>query len=166
MPLELSFGRGPLSRQNPLPVSADLHVFAAALTLDTAAYVAGDTLADALEVPMPTGWNQLAILHDVFVMDEDDQGQAFDILVFDKRVTTSAKNAVWNTSDADLRSCLAIVRVTSGDWVDLGGNRIASVANLGRFLAFNGSSILIYTVSQGTGTYTAAGLRLKLGFLR
>lgn len=169
MPIGLQVGNDPRNcdRDHPFPVSSDAYVFTGALALDTNAYAAGDTLADALLVTMPEGWNNLAILHDLFVLDEDDQGIAFDVLLFDRRVTTSAKNAAWNTSDADMRNCLAVVRVTSSDYIDLGSNRVASISNLARFLEVPANGPLyVYTVSQGSGTYTAAGLRLKLGFLR
>lgn len=159
-------GKRSVSRRNPVPVASDAFLHTAILTLDTAAYAAGDTLADEVEIPLPAGWDGLAILHDIFVLDEDDQGIAFDCLFFDRRVTTSAKNAAWNTTDSLMRACLAIVRVSSSDYVDLGGNRVASLSNLARFLQAPSGSLFLYTVSQGAPTYSVNGLRIKLGFLR
>ena len=150
----------------PLPVYSESHVFEGPLTLDTAAYVAGDTLADLVKIQLPEHWT-VAILQNVYVLDEDDQGQGFDLLFFDAGPVISAKNAVWNTSDADMRSCKGFARVAAGDYVDLGGNRVADIANLSRLLPLPASRMLwVATISQGTGTYTAAGLRIKLGFLR
>ena len=155
-----------VGRHWPMPVFSESHIHEETLTLDTSgAYAAGDTLADLFSVPMPA-W-PVAILHEVYVLDEDDQGAAFDLLFFLTKPTVSNKNAAWNTTDAEMRSCRGYARITSGDWVDLSVNRVAEVSNLARFIPVPATRLLwVGTVSQGAGTYTANGLRVKLGFMR
>jgi len=143
------------------------YVFSSALTLDTSQYAAGDTLGDLLEVTnVVRRAGERAVLQSVFVIDKSDQGAAFDLVLFDRSVTLSAKNAAWNTSDDDMAFAQALVRVTGSDYVDLGGNRIAQLGELRRGVKPNATSLYLGTVSQGTGTYAAAGLLVVLTFLR
>ena len=166
MSTELKLENRPVSHAWPVPVYAESFVQEQQLILDTATYAAGDTLADLFPVVFPESW-KVAIFHEVFVLDEDDQGIAFDLLFFRAKPTISAKNAVWTTADAEMRSCIGYARVTSGDYVDLGANRVAEISNLARFFPIPATGLLwVGTVSQGAGTYTAAGVRVKLGFLR
>lgn len=145
-----------------------MRVFTSALTLDTAQYAAGDTLGDLLEVTkVVQRAGDSAILQSVSVIDVDDQGAGLDLVLFDRSVTLSAKNAVWNTSDADMLFAQGLIRVAAADFIDLGGNRIATKPLLGLGVKPNsGTSLYLGTLSQGTGTYTAAGLVVVLSFLR
>ena len=147
---------------------ARYRLFESDLTLDTAAYADGDVLSDLLTVTTVVrvaGYH--AVLKSVVVIDDDDQGIAFDILFFNASVTLAAKNAAWATSDADMAKCQGQIQVVSGDYVDLGGNRIACPSMAGREFVVkpaSGTSIYVATRSRGAGTYTAAGIRLILGF--
>jgi hypothetical protein len=137
-------------------------IFSADLTLDTSAYAVGDVLADQLTITnavlSSAGTGRILA---VTVIDIDDQGQPFDIIVFNQTTTVGTKNAAWAVSDAAMLNALGIIKIESADYTDLGSNRIATVQGLSIGIQpSSGTSIFIGTISRGTGTYTAAGLRL------
>lgn len=155
-----------------LLVGGDTGVVVQDLTVDTAAYVAGDSLMDledfasALSSDGGTG-----ILQEFTLLDSGDQGSAIDLLFFSKTLTVTAKNAAWAVSDADMDACIGIVSIAAADWVDLGSNRIVTKSNISLGLFNNdtapGKSIYVAAVCQGTPTFAAASdLRLKLTILR
>lgn len=149
-------------------LKGSVNVVPMTLLLDTAIYAAGDVLSDtailAGVAPVPGGSTQLRSIE---VLDEDDQGIAFDIVFLDSNVSLGPFNAAPAIADAGARSILGIVSVATGDYVDLGGCRVATLKNIGLVLKVlaNSSDLYIATITRGgTPTYTAAGLKLKLGF--
>lgn len=137
------------------------------LTLDTNAYTAGDVLAATQLVENAVrDKNQIDTLESLVVIDEDDQGAAFDIYFFSANSALGTENAAPNISDADARNLLAIVSVGTGDYKDVGGAKVAFFRDLGILLkpATDTTNIYVGVVNgAGTPTYTAAGLKLRLG---
>lgn len=138
------------------------------LLTDTAIYAAGDVLSDtailAGVAPAPGG---SVVLRSVEVLDEDDQGVAFDIVFFDTLTSLGTFNAAPSIADAGARGILGIVSVPAANYIDLGGARVATVLNIGLVLkaAAASSDLYVATITRGgTPTYTAAGLKLKFGF--
>lgn len=148
--------------------SSGLAVLEVTLSLDTAAYADGDVLADTQTVTnafkIPGG---RMILQSVTVLDEDDQGQAFDLIFLDTNNSLGTENAAVSITDANARRIFGRVSIAAGDYYDLVANRIATVTNIGLVLAAaTGSrSLFLGAVSRGTGTYTASGIKLKLGVM-
>jgi hypothetical protein len=145
------------------------YVFDVTAALDTNAYADGDSMnagspGALLEV---TGFvpetGVTRVLNSVVVNDKDDQGIGFEIFFFDRAVTLPNTNAAWNVSDADMSYCQGYVPVATADFDDLGGNRIAVIKNLGLPLRPNATSLFIALRSRGAGTYSAAGVTMKLG---
>lgn len=138
------------------------------LTTDTAAYASGDLIADTQVV---TGAMRLAggtaLLHSVSVLDEDDQGVAFDVIFLQNSTSLGTENGAPNISDANARSnVLCKVAIAAADYTDLGGFKFATVGNLNRLLkAASGSKDIYVAVvnSTGTPTYSATGLKLRIG---
>lgn len=139
------------------------------LTLDTNAYQSGDVMADtqvvtgAMRVTDGTG-----TLESIVVFDEDDAGAAFDLVFFSANRSLGTENSAPNISDTNARDILGIVSIASADFVDLGGVRIANKAKIGMpVMAASGTAnIYVGAISRGTPTYTAAGVRLRLGFIQ
>lgn len=139
------------------------------LSLDTSAYADGDVLAatqeitDAVRVAAGT-----AVWHSLIVLDKDDQGEALDIVLLRTNVSIGTENAAVSVSDADADEILGIVEIASGDWVDLINSQHITKGNLGIDVdaAAAATSLFVAAISRGTGTYTASGITLKLGFLR
>jgi hypothetical protein len=137
------------------------------LSLDTSAYASGDLLADTQAV---TGYTTVvgttSYLQSLTVIDEDDQKVAFTVVFLSSNVSLGTENAAPSISDANGREILGTVSVGTADYVDLGGVSVASIKNIG--LTLNGPTGLWVAVvnSTGTPTYTASGVRLRLGFVR
>lgn len=139
----------------------------ATMSLDTAIYAAGDVLADTQEI---TNFfrvkNVASLLKSVAVIDEDDQGAAFDIYFFDANVSLGTENAAPNISDANGRSFLGLVSIATGDYKDVGGVRHANIKNIDEILKgpLDSTSVFVGIVNgAGTPTYSAAGIKLRFG---
>ena len=72
------------------------------LSLDTSAYANNDLLADTQElanaVKVNDGWGTIESLT---VIDQDDQGQVFDVWILDANVTFGTENSAPSISDAN-----------------------------------------------------------------
>lgn len=137
------------------------------LSLDTSIYASGDVMADTQVV---TGAMRVAdgtgTLSSIVVFDEDDQGIAFDLVFFSANRALGTENSAPNISDANARDVLGIVSIAGGDFIDLGGVKIANKVNVGLPVrpATGTADIYVGAITRGTPTYTASGVRLRLGF--
>lgn len=152
-------------------VTAGLTTFVdVTLSLDTSAYASGDVLADTQVVTNATRVADLGgIIHSVEVIDQDDQGAAFDIYFLDSNVSMGTENSAPNISDANAAKIMARVQVGTGDYYDLGGVKIADMTGLGRIVKpASGTRNIYVAVVNGTGTptYTASGIILRIGILQ
>lgn len=136
------------------------------LSLDTNIYASGDVLADTQEitacVPTPGG---RVVVQSIVLNDKDDQGQALDLVFLKTAASIGTENSAVSVSDTNADQILGIVSVASDDWIDLGGCRVATKANIGLVAeAGPGStSVFVAAISRGTGTYTASGITLSVG---
>ena len=137
-------------------------------SLDTSAYASGEVLADTQVITdAMLDKNVPMKLESILLLDEDDQGVAFDIYLFDSLVSLGTENGVVSITDANMRSCLGIISVATADWKDLGGSRVANIKNIGLVVkAATDSRDLYVGIVNGTGTptFTASGLKAKLAF--
>lgn len=138
------------------------------LSLDTNIYADGDVLAatqvvsNAFRIDDQTG-----MLASVAVIDEDDQKAAFDLYFLSADVSMGTENSAPNISDANARNYCGHVAISVGDYKDLGGVSVAVLygINLPIKPISGTNDIAIAAISRGTGTYTASGLKLRLGIL-
>ena len=151
-------------------IGRDVELVSVTLSLDTSQYGNGEVLADtqaisgAVRVPGGT-----AILQSLTVVDQDDQGQAFDVYVLGADVTMGTENGNPAISDANALNIQAMVPIAAADYRDLGGAKVAQINNIGGVVrAAAGVTTLYVAVVNGTGTptYTASGVKLIFGFLR
>lgn len=139
------------------------------LTLDTLALASGDVASDTAEV---AGAVRVAggrsMLQSLILVDEDDQGIAIDLHFFSTNVSLGTKNSAPNISDANARNHLGVVSVAAADFKDLGGVRVATIRNIGLMLeaAASATSVYVSAIAQGSPTYTANGLKLRLGIVQ
>lgn len=139
------------------------------LSLDTSAYASGDLLADT---QVASGFfdsvDGTAILQSLTVIDEDDQKVAFYVYFLSSNVTMGTENAAPSISDANARNILGFVSVGTSDYQDLGGVSVANIRNIGLPLKAAAGTLDLYVAvvnSTGTPTYTASGVKLRLGAL-
>lgn len=150
-------------------VGANDDVIDVTLSLDTSAYADGDVLADTQSMANVARVNAgTVILESVTVIDEDDQGMGLTLVFLDSNNALGTENSAPNISDANARQILGFVKITTSDYIDLTGVRIACVRGVGLEMkaAAGVTTMYVGAISNGTGTYTASGLKLKLGFLR
>lgn len=144
-------------------------VFDVTLSLDTSAYASGDLLADTqvltslFRVSDGTG-----VLQSIQIIDQDDQKSAFDIYYLSANNTMGTENSAPSISDANATAVLGPFSITVADYKDLGGVSVAWISNIGQPIsAGSGTANGYIAVVNGTGTptYTASGIKLRLGVL-
>lgn len=142
-------------------------ILSVTLTTDTLVYASGDVLADTqLVLANLFKPGQEAVLDSISIEDDDDQGIAFDLVFLKSNTPLGTENAAPNISDANFAlAVIGQVVIAAGDFVDYGGVRQANKYNLGIPLQLTpiAKDLYIGAISRGAGTYTANGLKLKLG---
>jgi len=137
------------------------------LSLDAGnVYADGDVLAATQELEnVDIGMAVCGLIQSILVLDVDDQAQAFDLVFLDSNVALGTENAAVSISDANAAKIVGVVEIATGDYVDLAGSQIAHKENLGiQFKCASGeTSLWVGAISRGTGTYTASGIKLKIG---
>lgn len=140
------------------------------LSLDTNAYAEGDVLADRQEITnvLPGGVD-CGVIQSVTLLDEDDNGRAIELIFLDSDVTIGTENSAVSITDANARKIVGRLNIAATDYSDLINSQFAQIRNVGiQFQLASGSTSLwvaaVYRDETGD-TYTAAGIRLKLGIL-
>ncbi|MER8811472.1 hypothetical protein [Mesorhizobium sp. M0965] len=141
------------------------------LSLDTAIYSSGDVLADtqiianAMRVNNGTG-----VLQSITVIDQDDQRAALNIFLLSANVSMGVENAAPSITDVNATELLGPpIAIAIADYFDLGGVSMAGKDGIGKVVKpAAGTRDLYIAVVNGPGspTYTAAGIKLRLGFLQ
>lgn len=165
---------------NPVEINGLGDVLDFTPVLDTSQYADGDVLFITQILPKAVRFNTEIItgndqrkgcrawLTGVTVLDEDDQGAAFDLLFLDTNVSIGTINQAVSITDANARKILGRLPIGSGDYYDLGGCRFADVApplpmllKAAPPVGQANRDLWVAGVSRGTGTYTASGMKLK-----
>lgn len=109
------------------------------------------------------------IITNLVIHDEDDLGGACQILFLSTSQSIGTEQSAGgpNISDANARVIQGIIGVTASDYVDLGGNRVATLRNVNLLAAASSGSSDFYvaTIINTAGTYTSSGVRLDIGVL-
>lgn len=135
--------------------------------MDTSIYASGDVLADTFAVTnIGRTKNFGGTIETLVLIDEDDQGAAMTVLFFGANVSLGTVNGAPSISDANARNFIGKVTVATTDWLDLGGVRVAYFNLLGMIYRPATDTQNIYAAilnGTGTPTYTASGLKLRIG---
>ena len=152
----------------PLAVGGHSVVKEVTLSLDTNQYASGDVLAATQEIASALRLSGgSGVLHSVVVLDKDDQGEALDLVFLSANGAIGTENAAVSVSDAVADTIIGVVEVAAGDFVDLVNSQIAVKTSLGMVIEVaSGTSLYVAAISRGTGTYTAAGVTLKVGIIQ
>ena len=142
-------------------------------TLDTNAYADEDILFEETELANAVFQGGTSTLQSITVIDDDDNGAAFDIYILDQDTDVGNANAAEGLSDAKLDNVLTIVSIVAGDYTDLANGQIAvksfGDSGTGVKLAPSSStatSLYAFGIEQEAATYSADGLTIKLGIQR
>jgi len=159
----------PVTATAGLPVLAGMPDDSITITCScsTDAYADGDVLFATQEIANAVRANgQSCILQSVHVVDIDDQGVEMDLIFFNANTSLGTENSAPDIDDTEVLTTLGIVNVP--DWIDLGGNRVATVTGIGLVLKAGAdtTSLWVAGITRGTPTHTENGLQVTFGFLR
>lgn len=145
-----------------------INVVGATPIMDTSAYASADLLFDPIELVSAfrvPGGN--AIIDSVTILDEDDQGVGMTLVFTTAATTFGTLNSAPNISDTNLRNAVGHVAVVAGDYIDVGGAKLACVKNIGLPVKAASGATSLYVAgvnAAGAPTFTASGLKFKIGF--
>lgn len=150
-------------------VGSDDDVATVTLSLDTGAYADGDVLADTQTMGALFRANGgTMILHSVQVFDLDDNAGALTLVFLNANTSLGSENSAPSITDANMTNIVATVRVYSSDYVDFTNSQVAEVGNIGKLIeaASAADDLYIAALSNDTKTYTASGIKVRVGLLR
>lgn len=147
---------------------ADVRIHPVTLTLDTSAYASADLVADT-QLISASFFDQLggcAIIDSIVVIDEDDQGVGLNFVFTTASTTFGTENSAPNIADADMRNVVGHAAIVAGDYVDIGTSKVGTKTGINLPVKSDGTTRSLYVAvvnAAGTPTYTATGVRLKIG---
>lgn len=140
----------------------------ASLTMDANAHLAGEVIADtqAINAAFRIA-NGRGLVHSLLLYDIDDAGPSLDIYFLDENVSMGTENQNPTITDGNADAILGFVSVSSSDWKDLGGVKIAYKEKLSMPVkAISGTDDLgIAVITQTAYTPSANGISLRLGII-
>lgn len=135
--------------------------------LDTSQYADGDVMFVAKELPQFfPGLDGDRVLQSVIALDGDDQNVAFDLVFSNADITLGTLNSAVSISDADAAKIIGYVKLATTDANDTINSRLFAKSAIGMVMKASGTtaSVWISGISRGgTPTYTASGMKIKLG---
>lgn len=149
------------------PVKGGMDVIDITLVSDTAILADNDVIAITAEVlnffqhPGDT-----VEVRSLVLIDEDDQAQDVEVVFLNATGSVGAANAKYAPADSVLRTIIGSHVFLTTDYSDGDTGQTATKTNVGLLLrgGNNTTSLFIAAVCRsGTPTYTASGLRLKVG---
>jgi len=139
------------------------------LVVEASQLADGDVMVVPQEITNAVGLKGgRCILQSIQLLDQDDQGTALDLIFFNAATTLGTLNSGPSITDTAALNIVGRVNIATTDYIDLGGCRLATKSGIGQVMkaAATTDSLWIGAISRGgTPTYTAAGIKLKLGML-
>lgn len=95
-------------------------------------------------------------LESVVLVDKGQQKLDLDLVLFSAALTAPTDNAIFDPTDAELATCVGVVKVVAADYFDFNDNSVAVIKpELSYILA--GTSLFGVLVARSTPTYTSVG---------
>lgn len=107
-----------------------------------------------------------AFVHTIVLLDGDDQAQDIELVFLNADGSVGAEDAAYAPTDAVAATILGSVLIAASEYSDANTSHTATKTNVGLLMkaASAQTSVWIAAVCRsGTPTYTAAGLKLKIG---
>ena len=120
--------------------------------VDTAIYAAGDAFGTVFMVEVPKS----GIIYSATFWDMDDEGLQTDFEIFRRAITTTANNAAWAPSDADILNLVTELSFVSFD--DHGNSRTSELTNIGKAYSAPDRKFWVQAISRSTPTIAASNL--------
>jgi hypothetical protein len=138
------------------------------LTLDTSAVADGDVAGNPVEIIGAVRQNGgYAKLQSIVVIDEDNVGVAGDLYFSQANTALGTLNSAPSITDANARTSLGVVQLAAADFRAIGSNlKIATKTGVNLIVkaVADTQSIFVGLIARAGATYTANGVRLRLGF--
>ncbi len=145
---------------------SQLNVYDVVPVLDTSILADNDVFFVPIEVPQVFDKGLPRMLQSVVVVDGDDQATEFDLIFSNATITLGTLNAGVTVSDADAAKIIGRVSMLTTDAVDLINSNLFVKSGIGLVMkGVTGSLWVSGIVRSGTPTYTASGMKIKLGFI-
>jgi hypothetical protein len=133
--------------------------------LETSILANNDVFFVSTEIPQVFDKGLPRKLSSIIVVDGDDQATAFDLVFSNAAITIGTLNGAVNISDADAAKIIGYVQMATGDARDLINSNLFVKTGIGQVMKGATASIWVAgIVRSGTPTYTASGMKIKLGF--
>lgn len=110
-----------------LEVGSDLEVIVQTPAITAGAYTAGDAIGGLLTFASAArAAGRKGEVVQVSIIDDAKQSAPIDIVLFNQTFTSTADNAAFDPSDADLQNCLGYVSVANTDYAEFNDNCVAT----------------------------------------
>jgi hypothetical protein len=157
------------TKQGHLKVSAgEADVISVTLVADTSIYADNDLLAIPQIVSgVASELGGRVRLNSVVLLDEDDQGTEVELIFMNADGSLGTINGALNPTDTVARTIVGTVLLAT--FTDLINSQVAVKTDCNLIMECAADSRDLYVaavVRSGTPTYSASGLKLKLGFER
>lgn len=151
-------------------ISTETAVLDITPVLDANAYADNDVLFVPIVVPGAfREAGSTRVLQSVVVLDGDDQAIDMDLVFLNATATLGTINSAVSISDADAAKIIGYVRLTAADDAnDLINSYVYAKSGIGQVLKAASGQTDLYVagiVRSGTPTFTASGMKIKLGFI-
>jgi hypothetical protein len=131
------------------------------LTLDTDAYEAGDVLHGLVSVDI-SNFNDSAMLRAIELLEDGSNATSTSFYFFDSEPSTIADDAAFAPAWADMQKLIPRGVVTLSDYTAINSINYAMSDEIN--LDVVGDTLRFYTVTNGTPTYGATDVVLRLSF--
>ena len=138
------------------------------MSTPTDAQDAGDVIAATQVVAACTPGNDICgMLHSAVLIDTDDVGVNIKAVLFSANTTLGTEDSAPDIDDTEALTVLGIVDFAAADYVDLGGSKYNTKANIGLPVvpASGTDDIYLALYSPTGGTWASGVITLRLGFL-
>lgn len=158
-----------VASMTPVATVGKTVLFPVTLSASTGAQAVGTLIADTqvltslFRVSDGTG-----ILNSIQVIDQDDNKQAIDFYFVTANVSLGTEGSAVSITDANALELVGPFSIAAADYKDLGGVSVAKITGLGQAIKANSGTADGYIAAvcaSGTPTYTASGIKIRLGVL-
>lgn len=125
------------------------------------AYTAGDAFGTQFSVPVPVHGR----IDTVLFFDQDDEGLAKTVCLFDGAIAQTTDNAALSVSVADNRKSIGHLQLEAADFADMGATRIGTLRPAPGLEYYCGSGQLVVQLQTQGADNIAAGAQPLIQFL-
>tara|TARA_R110000851_G_scaffold269957_1_gene422629 strand:+ start:38 stop:544 length:507 start_codon:yes stop_codon:yes gene_type:complete len=137
-------------------------------TVTAETFAANDVWFASTELPKAVVAGRGALIKSITVIDDDAQSIVGSLFFTDQSIATAASGAAEDNTHAENQTILGEVEIPAASYVALATSTIATVTGIDLVVqpANNETSLYIFGHTDGTPSYTAAALTIRIGLQR